>query len=535
MRPSLLASLAASAAAALSGADPGFETWFATELATAKDRELRVKGSIPSYVRGLFVQSGPGRFDMGNMSFGHALDGFSKHLELRFEDDAEGVKVTFSTDFLQTGFYTQSLQEKKIAPGMVAAETKPPSRKGLGPLNLLGPNDNNYIKPQFLGKTELMTSDTNYLIVMEDPSHINCTVAPTMPGSLRQHHWKDEPSLPLGHLCIQAAMAHGFTDPETGDYITAMGCQTLADIWPVEQYHVIFRIEPSDVQRRIRVAKVPLPLGRAPSYMHQNGVTERYYVLVATPFHMDMASIMLGNGLAEGGLARPEGEETLFQIVGKRDGSLRQIATPGFLMGHVVNSYEDGEDVVVDLTHMETKTGGFFSRYLLGNIRDKEKRDSFPRSSILRFRLKADGSFTREPLLPLEPQDDVELPLIHPGLFGKKHCIMWGVQFSTGGRSFASTALIKRNLCTGENVTRFEEGRYVSEHVFVPRPGADGEDDGALVGLVFDARTSESFAEVVDARTLETMATMSTGLRVPFPVHATWKGDAADAGTAVFV
>jgi len=513
-------------AAAAGASDPGFEAWFSTELGVARGRRLQVQGSIPPYVRGMFVQSGPGRFDIGNMSFGHALDGFSKHLELRLEDAADGVRATFSTDFLQTGFYKNSLKENTIAPGMVAAETNPPSRRKLGYLNLLGPNDNNYIKPQFIGETELMTSDTNYVIVMQDPSRINRTIAPLLPSSLWESHWKDEPGLPLGHLCIQAAMAHGLTDPETGGYVTAMGCQAFANVKPLEQYHVIFRIDPSDLQRRVRLAKVPLPPGRAPSYMHQNGATERYHVLVGTPFHMDLPSVVLGKGLAQGGLVSPTGEQTLFQVVNKRDGSVREILAPGFLMGHVVNSYEEGEDIVLDLTHMEVETGGFFSRYLLSNMLDKEKRDSFPKSSILRFRLKPDGNFTREPLLPLEPEDDIELPLIHPGLFGKKYCVLWGVQFSAGGRSFASTALIKRNLCTGENVTRFEEGRYVSEHIFVPRPGADGEDDGALVGLVFDAKTGESVVEVVDARTLQRLATMSTGLRVPFPVHATWVGGA---------
>jgi len=338
--------------------------------------------------------------------------------------------------------------------------------------------------------------------------------------------------LPVGHLCIQAAMAHGAPDPQTGSYTTAMGCQT-ADVWPLEHYHVLFRIDPSDLQRRVRVAKVALPPGRRPSYMHQNGVTERYHVLVATPFYMDLTAVMEGKGLAEGGLVSPPGDTTLFQIVGKSDGKVRQIETPGFLMGHVVNSYEDGEDIVVDLTHMDASTGGFFSRYLLGSMLDKEKRDAFAKSSILRFRLRPDGGFTREPLLPREPRDDIELPLIHPGLFGRKHCVMWGVQFSTGGRSFASTALVKRNICTGENVTRYEEGHYVSEHVFVPRPGAEAEDDGALVGLVFDGVRGETFAEVADARTLERLATMPTGLRVPFPVHATWVGDGDRA--AVFV
>jgi len=530
MLAALLAPALAAVAAAAAG-DRGFASWFSSELRAVEGRKLHVEGSIPPFVRGLFLQSGPARFDIGGMKFGHALDGFSKHLELRFEDNGGHAVVTFSTDFLQSGFYTQSLQKNTIVAGMVAAETTPASRRWHGPLNALGPNDNNYIKPQFIGETEVMTTDTNYLTIMDKTSHINRTITPYLPGNLQQYHWKDEPALPLGHLCIQAAMAHGVTDPQTGSYVTAMGCQNL-NIWPFEQYHLIFRIDPSDLQRRVRVATVPLPYGRPPSYMHQNGVTDRYHVLVATPFYMDLLAVMEGKGLAEGGLVSPPGGQTLFQIVNKSDGSVRQVATPGFLMGHVVNSYEDGEEIVVDLTHMEASSGGFFARYLLGNIMDKGKRDGFQKSSILRFRLKPDGGFTREPLLPQEPEDDIELPVVHPHLFGKKHCLMWGVQFSTGGRGFASTALVKRDVCTGENITRYEEGLYVSEHAFIPTPGAAAEDDGALVGLVFDGVANETFAEVVDAQTLKRLAKMRLGLRVPFPVHATWL---EDAGTSTSI
>jgi len=176
----------------------------------------------------------------------------------------------------------------------------------------------------------------------------------------------------------------------------------------------------------------------------------------------------------------------------------------------------------MDMTTMSVESGGFFKRYLLRNLLNKTSRDGFGKSRILRVILKPNGTVLHGPALPGEPQDDMELLVINPRRAGQKHCVVWGVQFSSGGRSFASTALVKRNLCSGERLTLFEEGRYVSEHAFVPRPGATDEDHGALVGLVFDAARGASFAEVVDARTLRRVAEVPLGLRVPFPVHPTW-------------
>jgi len=508
--------------------DPGFTDWFSSELKTVENQLLAVEGSIPSYVSGLFVQSGPGRFEMGNMSFGHALDGYSKTVRFHFDNSSTETQVMFSTDFLQSRFYKNSLKKGRITAGMTAAETKPPSRAKLGPANGLAPNDNNYIKPQKIGDTELMTCDTLFVSVMDQEySEITDTIAPALPGSILQtQHW-DDSIVPTGHLCIQATMAHGVVD-EQGRYEVAMGCQTLDGL---SQYHILFRINPAQVNKRELIAKIKLK--RRPSYMHQNGFTASSYVLIGTPLYMDFAGVLRGKGLAEGGLVSPEGDNTTFQVVSKADGSVREFETDGFLMGHVINSYDDGEDIVVDVTYSTPQSGGFFKRYLLDVIMDPTKRDHFEKCTAIRYRLKADGSVEKSLTLPDEPVADIELPVVHPHYEGKSYCVFWGVQFSHEGRSFASTALVKRNVCTGEAINAYQEGLYVSEHRFVPSPGSTEEDEGALIGLVYDGFKDKSFLQVLDAKTLKHLARVDLGIKVPFPVHTTWYGANAPQGMSV--
>jgi len=99
---------------------------------------------------------------------------------------------------------------------------------------------------------------------------------------------------------------------------------------------------------------------------------------------------------------------------------------------------------------------------------------------------------------------------------------MGGIQFSHGGRSMASTAVVKRNHCTGEAKSLYTENQYMSEPRFVPRPGATEEDDGILIGMVFDGITQQSRVQFVDAASLEVVATAQFGMKVPFPIHTTW-------------
>lgn len=318
-------------------------------------------------------------------------------------------------------------------------------------------------------------------------------------------------------------MAHG-SENEDGEFVVTMACQTL-DTVLASQYYVIFKMKPGDLQTREEIATVKLPIKRRPSYMHQNAETETSWVIVGTPTYMDFENVLKGKGLAEGGLVSPVGDKTLFHVVDKSDPtSVRLIKVPGFLMGHVINSYNDGDDVVMDFTSYTVESGGFFPRYLLGNLGVKETRDAWPKGDVMRVTIHADGTTKQESFLPDEPSADIELPCINPQYYTKKHCVMWGVQFSHGGRGMSATAVIKRNVCTGEAKALYNENEYTSEPRMVPRPGATEEDDGVLIGMVFDGVTKQSRVQVVDASSLEVLATAPFPVKTPFPIHTSWFG-----------
>lgn len=71
-------------------------------------------------------------------------------------------------------------------------------------------------------------------------------------------------------------------------------------------------------------------------------------------------------------------------------------------------------------------------------------------------------------------------------------------------------------------------GRVGLEPVFIPRPGALGEDDGWVVTYVYDANRGTSDVEILDARAFgdAPVATIELPVRVPFGFHGNWLPDA---------
>ncbi|MGH3169823.1 MAG: carotenoid oxygenase family protein [Trebonia sp.] len=88
-------------------------------------------------------------------------------------------------------------------------------------------------------------------------------------------------------------------------------------------------------------------------------------------------------------------------------------------------------------------------------------------------------------------------------------------------------ALLKHDLDRGTTEVRsFGAGREPGEFVFVPRTADAAEDDGVLMGFVYDAATDRSDLMLLDAATLEDVAAIHLPTRVPNGFHGNWIPDA---------
>jgi carotenoid cleavage dioxygenase-like enzyme len=259
--------------------------------------------------------------------------------------------------------------------------------------------------------------------------------------------------------------------------------------------------------------------------------TEHNVVLIAQPLHSSSAATLQGKALSEGAVVLGNG--TIFQAVNLLDGSLREWQHPSFLFSHVQNSWEDGDDIVIDLTWYQPDWHlAFFGMFRFENLQ-KDKRDVWPVNKLKRYRLKKDGTVEETDLLSKEPKSLWELPIVDPRLHGKREaCISWFIQGasnaydehvnSTKVGPNGAYGLAKRNLCTGERLGWYAPNEYPSEVSFIPNPQSSEEDNGALVGLVFDANRNISYVHIRDAQTLKLIARADLPVKAPFPVHATW-------------
>jgi carotenoid cleavage dioxygenase len=119
-----------------------------------------------------------------------------------------------------------------------------------------------------------------------------------------------------------------------------------------------------------------------------------------------------------------------------------------------------------------------------------------------------------------------EFPRINESLLGSRHRYGYAVELVNTRDSFDSARYLKHDFVAGSAQEHdFGPGRYPSELVFVP--GGAGEDDGWLIGYVYDATTDRSDLVILDAHDFGAapVATVHLPARVPFGFHGSWIPD----------
>jgi carotenoid cleavage dioxygenase len=87
----------------------------------------------------------------------------------------------------------------------------------------------------------------------------------------------------------------------------------------------------------------------------------------------------------------------------------------------------------------------------------------------------------------------------------------------------APDAILKHDVATRRTQSiALGRGREPGEFVFVPSSSDAAEDDGVAMGFVYDRTIDRSDLVLLDAQTLETVATVHLPVRVPHGFHGNW-------------
>ena len=117
-----------------------------------------------------------------------------------------------------------------------------------------------------------------------------------------------------------------------------------------------------------------------------------------------------------------------------------------------------------------------------------------------------------------------EFPRINETLTGTRHRYGYTVGidgFDTG--DIAGSRVYKHDYDSGAvSIAPTDPDLVLGEVCFVPNPGAAAEDDGVLMGLGQHRGRDEGQLVILDAPTLETVATVTLPQRVPMGFHGNW-------------
>ena len=128
-----------------------------------------------------------------------------------------------------------------------------------------------------------------------------------------------------------------------------------------------------------------------------------------------------------------------------------------------------------------------------------------------------------------EKRDDrpQEFPRINEALLGGRHRFGYAVGieggFLSGGETEMSSALYKHDYATGSSTAAaLDPDLLLGEMCFVPNPEQAAEDDGLLMGYGYHRGRDEGQLLLLDAQTLESVATVHLPQRVPMGFHGNW-------------
>jgi len=172
---------------------------------------------------------------------------------------------------------------------------------------------------------------------------------------------------------------------------------------------------------------------------------------------------------------------------------------------HPVNAYDEGDGIVVEVPRFDR----VFDRDLHGPGETPPVLD--------RWVVDLTAGKVRTERIHDAHQ---EFPRIDERLLGRKHRYAYTSAMRDNGWF---DSVLKHDVSRGKTEAHtFGGGKEVGEFVFVPHADDATEDEGVLMGFVYDKATDRSDLTLLDAATLETVANIGLPTRVPAGFHGNW-------------
>jgi len=529
--------------AAVQPSDLNYEAQFEDVIEEFDDPSHRLKlvgGPIPEYLRGQFLQVGPGRWCWNQRCVTHALDGYSKLHQFDFQESGVGFKSTF----LKSGFHEASRELNDIAYNVMAQKCEPP----LNPLGFFkAPNDNNNVNVYGIGDSVVVMSDTPTLVQVQQVT-LNTTHEFAGSSCLTGDNLACTPMSGINTPPISVASG-GTAHPhrlDNGDYLTLYEVAKIMGRMEGPEGLGLYRM--SATKTGVMEEVFTIPVDKA-AYTHSFGLAKagthvgstEHVIIVQQPIHYNLMALMASGTLQAGFVNDIFQKENFIHVAPvHKDGDKHKVTfkLPRFFFGHVLNSFaRNSHSFVIDV-NMQNDI--FFDRYSLDVQRNKTLRDSWPTidnnkdglypgwQTVMRIELDTNtGAIYQRYLFGNAPKDNMafehDLFKLHPDDMGREYCGYWALQsHARNSTSFASAAIVRADICAETPhfaATWYRANVYPGEPTFVPKPGSPDKTEGTVVFKAWDGNAKQSLLLVCDAKTLATISEAVLPIPVPFTVH----------------
>lgn len=494
---------------------PPSQVWLRScEKETVEPIEGKLTGELPHWLNGRLTRNGPGRIEYGNTRINHLFDGTAYIHQFNIIDG----KVTYQSRYLNSDTYKKNKKADRIVVAEFGTAAYPDPCKTLlqrfmsafTPISKAEPTDNCVVNVCYFGDQLYALTETRNLRRIH-PDTLDVVGDKTKLDN---------------YVVVNTATAHPHVEPDGTIY--NMGNAYAGKKGPT--YNIIKFPPPkvvdgkkiSSIQQAEIVSAIPCQWKMYPSYYHSFGITENYFIFVEQPYVFNLKKFLLNYYLGKPYFAAVEwypDQKTKFRLVNRKTGEMVKTvyAADAFLTFHHTNAYEKDGQLVIDLASM--KDGEAVNALMMKNL-ENPNFESEPATMPTHWRFVLPLDVQKAPentnLITLEgskctaykrADQSVEvhghrissqyfdLQRINYKYNGKEYEYAYGVEVNPKGSVFSQ--LVKMNVNTGETTLWHEEGKVVSEPVFVSAPDASREDDGVVLSTLVDKNNPRSVALLV--------------------------------------
>lgn len=328
----------------------------------------------------------------------------------------------------------------------------------------------------------------------------------------------------------RTSASHAAIDPETGElfnYVLQIGR-------PVK--YTLFKLTPPTMDKESGHQVLATITDAPAAYLHSVCLTKKYFIFCVwqADYKLNGTAVAYHRNLAQAFKSWNPNRKTLWYVIDREKGGIvRKFESDPFFAFHHINSYDDGDNVVVDLCTFSTHE--VVHSFYLDALKSSSATSTIDPPALITRVILEDviASKSLGTAIITTTSVPLELPTISPSNSLRPKRFAYGT--STRGLSSLCDCIIKVNLeALYKNppegtIKRYDRPKCTpSEPIFVPRPGAIEEDDGVVLVIELDGVKGRSALVIIDAQSFQEIGRAEVdggGFVVPHHFHGAWCGN----------